>query len=66
LWNTLSNKLLEIMDSCKKEGKDIDLFPSKEEFTSIMELHSVSPDSTELRYTDNPLLGESTMLFLTS
>lgn len=64
LFELLDNKLSEIMNSFKEKGIEIDLLPNKEEFSSIMEFHSVSPRSTELRYPDSQLLGDSNLLFL--
>jgi len=62
LWNTLNAKLLELMDKKKRSDIELNLLPSKEEFDSIFEFHTVSPNSTELRYPDSPLLGGDPLL----
>ncbi len=64
LYSKLQEKLIEL--EAQNEGKlsELSLLPEEEVFRSIMEFHSISPRSTELRYEDAGLIGgDSHILF---
>ncbi|MDD3019895.1 MAG: hypothetical protein PHX61_02810 [Alphaproteobacteria bacterium] len=64
LYGLLESKLKAFEIQHKDRLKKFDLFPSEDDFFSIMQFHSISPRSTELRYTDAGLVGgDSHMLF---
>jgi HEPN domain-containing protein len=60
LYQTLQSTLGKIE---KDKGVDT-LLPDKETFKSIYEFFSISPKSTELRYSDSELLSSKVPLFL--
>lgn len=54
LWSSLQDSLLKWESLKHLQGK---LLPTEEELDSLMEFHSLSPASTELRYADSDLVG---------
>jgi len=64
LYSCLESKLRELENQHKDRLQQLDLFPNEDDFFSIMQFHSISPRSTELRYADSDLVGNDVhMLF---
>lgn len=57
LYGLLESKLKGFEKQHKDRLQKLDLFPSEDTFFSIMQFHTISPRSTELRYTDAGLVG---------
>jgi len=53
----LQEKLIELEENNAGNQPELSLLPEEDIFRSIMEFHSISPRSTELRYEDAGLIG---------